>query len=123
MGDFKDLKVWQRAHALTLTVYAETQSFPQSEQFGLTSQLRRASAAIAANIAESRGRPTPRDQERFLHIAQGSAREVESHLMLARDLRLLKPEDSARLLSLVNEIQRMLTALTVKRIAASPPTR
>lgn len=119
MGDFKELKVWQRARDMTLAVYSATQCFPPSEQFGLTSQLRRASVSIGANIAESRGRRTLRDQHRFLHIAQGPAREVESHLILARDLQLLNPEQSTALLNQISEVQRMLSAF----IGSSPASR
>ena len=122
-GDFKNLKVWQRAHNLTLFLYGVTESFPATEQFGLTVQLRRASASIAANIAESRGRLGLRDQQRFLHIAQGSAREVESHLLLARDLGLLATDQSTHALMLVREVQRMLAALIGRRADVSPPAR
>lgn len=116
VGDFKGLKVWQRAHALTLDVYAFTRRFPSSEKYGLTSQLRRAAASIPANIAESRGRIGHRDQERFLHIAQGSARELESHLLLSRDLLLMRRDTADLALARVAEVQRMLAALIYKKL-------
>ena len=111
MGDFKQLTVWQRAHERTLSVYEATAGLPAAERYGLTSQLRRAAASIVSNIAESRGRYTPRDQSRFLRMAQGSAREVECQLILARDLRLLDRIPSEQSLSLLDEVQRMLSAL------------
>jgi four helix bundle protein len=89
MKDFKELKVWSKAHALTLFVYGVTRTFPKDEIYGLTSQLRRSAASIAANIAEGCGRRSDGELARFLQIARGSASETEYNLLLARDLRLL----------------------------------
>jgi four helix bundle protein len=75
MKDFKDLMVWQKAHVLTLAIYKLTLRFPKEEMYGLTSQLRRAAASIAANIAEGCGRRSDREFKRFLQIARGSASE------------------------------------------------
>lgn len=86
MKDFKDLKVWQKAHVLTLTLYRLTRIFPREELYGLTSQIRRCSASIAANIAEGCGRKGNAELHRFLQIAAGSASELDYHLLLARDL-------------------------------------
>jgi four helix bundle protein len=83
---FRNLKVWQMAHQLTLNVYRTTASFPKSEVFGLVSQLRRASSSIGSNIAEGYGRKTNKDKARFYTIAMGSLFEVENHLLLSRDL-------------------------------------
>ena len=88
--DFHELKVWQKAHELTLAVYRVTTPFPREELYGLTSQLRRASASIAANLAEGCGRSGDAEFARYCSIAMGSASEVEYHLLLARDLKLLK---------------------------------
>ena len=74
MRDFKGLKVWQKAHHLTLAVYQAAMSFPRDELYGLTSQLRRCAASIPANIAEGCGRKGDVEFARFLQIAQGSAR-------------------------------------------------
>jgi four helix bundle protein len=90
MGDFRKLQVWQRAHRLTLDVYRATGVFPKEEQFGLTSQLRRASASIGANIAEGCGRNSDAELARFLAIGVGSSSELEYHLLLARDLGYLE---------------------------------
>ena len=77
MQDFRQLRVWQLAHELTLDVYRITKSFPKDEQYGLTSQLRRCSSSIAANIAEGCGRGSDSEFARFLQIAMGSACEFE----------------------------------------------
>src|SRR5580692_474898 len=93
MEDFKKLKVWSKAHLLTLAVYEITRKFPREEVFGLTSQIRRASASIGANIAEGCGRRSDPEMKRFVQIARGSANELEYHLLLARDLQLLPVEE------------------------------
>ena len=110
MQDFRDLKVWEKAHRLTLAVYRATTDFPREELYGLTSQLRRATASIPANIAEGCGRNTGKELRRFLEIAMGSASEVEYHLFLARDLAFLKPESHDALNNQICEIKRMLSA-------------
>ena len=79
MQNFRNLKVWQKAHMLTLDVYKATKSFPREEMYGLTSQIRRASVSIAANIAEGTCRNGDADFGRFLQMAAGSASEVEYH--------------------------------------------
>ncbi len=110
MRDFKKLMVWERSFRLTLAVYKATAAFPREELYGLTSQVRRSCAAIPANIAEGCGRGTNNDLARFLQIALGSATELESHLLLARDLSFLEGADHDRLAAEVTEIKRMLTA-------------
>jgi four helix bundle protein len=112
MEDFKKLKVWSKAHLLTLAVYEITRKFPREEVFGLTSQIRRASASIGANIAEGCGRRSDPEMKRFVQIARGSANELEYHLLLARDLQLLPVEEFKELETKTLEIQRMLAALT-----------
>src|ERR1700756_3337844 len=89
MEDFKNLKVWVKAHQLTLTIYQTPRKFPRDEIYGLTSQTRRASASIGANIAEGCGRRSDPEMKRFVQIARGSASELEYHLLLSRDLELL----------------------------------
>ena len=109
--DFKDLKVWVKAHELTLATYRATRLFPREETYGLVSQLRRAASSIAGNIAEGCGRRSDREFVRFLQIARGSASELEYHILLARDLEYMQPADFAGLQSRLVELQRMLTAL------------
>ena len=86
MKDFRDLKVWERAHSLVLAMYRMTGQFPKHETFGLVSQIRRSCASIPANIAESCGRLGNSELHRFLQIACGSANELEYHILLAKDL-------------------------------------
>jgi four helix bundle protein len=108
MRDFKELKVWQKAHQLVLAVYRHTTAFPADERFGLTAHLRKTALSIPSNIAEGCGRQTDRDLGRFLSIAAGSANELDYQLLLARDLGFL-PEDTHRILSeQVAEVRRML---------------
>ena len=111
MEDFKDLKVWTKAHQLTLAIYHCTRRFPRDEIYGLTSQIRRASASIGANIAEACGRRSDPEMKRFIQISRGSASELEYHLLLARDLQLLTVEEFEDLEAKTLEIQRMLAAL------------
>jgi four helix bundle protein len=111
MRDFKNLAVWKKAHQLTLDIYGLTAGFPRDELFGLTSQIKRASSSIAANIAEGCGRDTPADFSRFLTIAMGSASELESHLLLARDLGLMKPDQFAAVEGKTVEVKKMLAGL------------
>jgi len=91
--DFRDLKVWNRAHQLTLGVYRVTRNFPREELYGLTSQLRRCRTSVAANIAEGCGRPGNEEFSRFLQIASRSASELDYELLLAKYLSLLSDED------------------------------
>jgi four helix bundle protein len=85
MQDFRNLEVWKLSHGLTLDVYRTTKQFPDDERFGLTSQLRRGTASIPANLAEGCGRGTDADFGRFVQQAMGSSSEVEYHFLLAKD--------------------------------------
>ena len=111
MKDFKDLKVWVKAHAVTLAIYESTRNFPRQEIYGLTSQMRRAAASIAANIAEGCGRRSDAELHRFLQIARGSTSDLEYHLLLARDLRFMNGADFKRIEAGIVEVQRMITSL------------
>jgi len=107
---FRDLKVWRKAHEFTLADYKKTSAFPKAELFGLTSQIRRASGSVGANIAEGCGRAGGPELARILQIALGSASELEYHLLLAHDLGLLNGPDYNQLERDVTEIKRMLTS-------------
>ncbi|MGA2722097.1 MAG: four helix bundle protein [Bryobacteraceae bacterium] len=111
MKDFRDLTVWQKAHELTLAVYRTTAGFPREELYGLTSQLRRSCASIPANLAEGCGRNGDAELARFCSIAMGSASELEYHLLLAKDLKLIKPKDHEALAGRATELKRMLSGL------------
>ena len=114
MKDFRDLKVWDRAHQLTLDVYRATSGFPREELYGLTSQIRRCSASIGANIAEGCGKRGNGEFQRYLQIASGSASELAYHLLLARDLQFLADSSYEQLSKNLSEMRRMLTALLQK---------
>ena len=109
MRDFRELKVWEKAHRLTLDVYRATREFPREELYGLTSQIRRASSSIGANIAEGAGKNSRAEFARFLQIALGSASELEYHLRLAHDLGYLTGDSHELFSAQVIETKRMLT--------------
>ena len=114
MRDFREIKVWAKAHLLTIEVYRVTTTFPREEIYGITSQLRRASASIGANIAEGFGRGGDKELARFLQIGMGSASEVEYHILLARDLNLINKKIYDDLEDRLVEVKRMLTSLLLK---------
>ncbi len=118
MRDFRELKVWEKSHRLTLEVYKATVGFPREEMYGLTSQVRRACASIPANIAEGCGRGSVAELARFLQISMGSASELDYHLMLARDLCLLNRDEYNRLAGELAEVKRMLITY-LQKIKAS----
>jgi len=117
MKDFHELKVWQKAHQLTLAVYHITARFPREELYGLTSQIRRSCSSIPANLAEGCGRNGDAEFARFCSIAAGSASELEYHLLLARDLDLIDPRDHKDLAEQTMEVKRTLSALLQKLTA------
>lgn len=119
MRDFRKLRVWERAHRLTLALYRTTQDFPKEELYGLRVQIRRAAASVGANLAEGCGRKGDREFGRFLHIAFGSASELEYHLILASDLDYLEHGCSLQLRREVREVKRMLSGLIAKLKADS----
>ena len=114
MKDFRNLRVWEKAHLLAPDAYRSTANFPKQEMFGLTSQIRRAAVSIAANIAEGCGKRGNGEFQRFLNIATGSASELEYHFLLAHDLRLIDDTAHQRLGHAVVEVKRMLAALARK---------
>jgi four helix bundle protein len=115
MQNFRALRVWQKAHAVSLEVYRHTQGFPTTERYGLIAQIRRAAVSICANIAEGCGRGSRRELVRFLHIALGSASELECELVLSVDLGFLAQQDHAKLEISIIEVKRMLGAL-IRRV-------
>ena len=114
MRDFRKLTVWNKAHILVIEVYKVTANFPKAELYGLTSQIRRASVSIPANISEGCGRESEADFRRFLQISLGSAAELEYHFLLARDLHYMNESDYDQLSNQAIEIKRMLTRLIQK---------
>jgi four helix bundle protein len=114
MQDFRKLSVWEKADALTIAIYKETKTFPVNEQYGLTSQLRRASSSIPTNIAEGCGYSSNAQFARFLNIATGSASEVDYLIHLSSKLELLTCEQVSRLNEGIVEVKRMLSSLLQK---------
>lgn len=111
MKDHKDLIVWQKSMELTRIIYTLTKRFPQGEIFGLTNQIRRAVVSIPSNIAEGFGRNSDKQFIHFLKIAKESAAELETQLLISRDLSYLTAKDAKSTLALYDEIARMLGAL------------
>ncbi|MBI3778378.1 MAG: four helix bundle protein [Gammaproteobacteria bacterium] len=115
MKSFRDLKVWQKSHALTLKkVYKVSTLLPREEQYGITSQIRRAAVSIPANIAEGCGRNTDNELARFLEIAMGSASELEYLVMLLQDLNYLTSQSINGIDAEITEVKRMLASFIVK---------
>ncbi len=114
MHKFKELKVWQKSRVLVKDVYKLTKELPSSEQFGITSQLRRATVSIPANIAEGAGRNSNKDFCRFLDIANGSSFEVETLFYLCLDLDYISTDTFSDINSKILEIQRMIYSLKSK---------
>lgn len=117
MKNFKNLRVWEKSHDLTLKIYRATAEFPREELYGLTSQIRRASVSIPANIAEGCGRQSEAEFARFLRISLGSATELEYHLLLASDLNFLQNKNYANMESDLIEVKKMLVTLIQKLTA------
>jgi four helix bundle protein len=117
MRDFRELKVWEKAHCLTIQVYRITKNFPSDERFGLTVQLRRSAASVPTNISEGCGRDSERELARFMSIAAGSASEVEYQMLLACDLNYIQDETHKELNQQVNEVKRMLNSFIQKLTA------
>lgn len=114
MRDFRKYEVWQLSHQLTLKIYKVSESFPKSEIFGLTSQLRRASYSIGLNVAEGSGRISESEFRRFLGIAYGSANEVEYITLLIKDLQYISDESFNELSEMIVRIKMMLRKLINK---------
>ena len=111
---YRDLLVWQRAMDIAVDTYALSRKYPHDELFSLTSQSRRAAASIAANIAEGYGRSTKPAYLNFLRIAQGSLKELETHLILAERIGATPSGSTDELLGRADELGRMLRALITK---------
>jgi four helix bundle protein len=114
MRNYRDLQVWEKAHKLTLAIYQGTYDSPREERFGLTSQIRRSSASIAANLAEGCGRRSNGEMPVSSRFQWVRGSELSYHLLLARDFDLLKNAEYFRLKSDLEEVMRMLSSLSQK---------
>jgi|ERR1043166_1079756 four helix bundle protein len=112
--DYKDLAVWQKARSFVKIVYQKTASFPQTEMYGLTNQMRRAAVSIPINLAEGTARFSKKEYARFTSISLGSAKELETLCLLAKDLDYLTNENASILMNDLTEIIRMLTTLRMR---------
>ena len=117
---FRDLQVWQRSMVLARQVYRLTSSFPETETFGLTSQMQRCSVSVPSNIAEGHGRLTDRSFAQFLSQARGSLNELSTQIELARELGFASTSEAATLLQDVEQIAKMLNALLTSVRRGSP---
>ena len=108
-GTFHDLIAWQKTVSLAKAIYQLTRQMPGSEKFGLTVQMRRAAVSTASNIAEGNARQSIKDYIHFLMVARGSLAELETQLIIARDLKML--QDIAKTMELLQENRRILQAL------------
>ncbi|MFQ5696445.1 MAG: four helix bundle protein [Terriglobia bacterium] len=111
LKSFRELEVWQKAHALALDVYRVTEGFPDRERFGVVAQLRRAATSIPANIAEGFGRRTTRELLQCLTISNGSLEETRYFLILGSDLNYMTQEECRHLDQQCDSVAQMLSAL------------
>ena len=114
MKEYKKLIVWQKAIQLVKLVYAIANDLPKNEQYGLSSQIKRAAVSIPANIAEANGRNTEGEKRQFLGIAQGQAYELETELIILVELKLMTEKQLKNTLALLDEVEKMLAALIRK---------
>ncbi len=110
-SSFKELRVWQEAMKFAIDIYGATAKFPRHEIYGLSQQLRRASVSVPSNIAEGKGHHSDKEFVNFLMHARGSLLEVQTQLMIAKELQYVEPTESERLLSCAEAIARSLNSL------------
>ncbi|OHB10646.1 MAG: hypothetical protein A3H52_01330 [Candidatus Zambryskibacteria bacterium RIFCSPLOWO2_02_FULL_39_26] len=109
--DFTDLDTWKIAHDLVLSIYKTSKKFPDSEKFGLVSQIQRASVSITSNIAEGFGRQSYREKVQFYYLAHGSLIEVKNQLILAKDLEYINNDYFIKILEKITLSQKLLQGL------------
>jgi len=117
INSYRQLGVWQKAIALVTEIYEASRTFPKEELHGLTGQLRRAAISVPANIAEGWGRNSTGEYIQFLRVARGSLLELETHIVIARNLDYLSPQKLQELLDKTQELNKMLNAL-INRLKA-----
>lgn len=122
LKSYKGLTVWQRSIQLVKEVFLLTNNFPRSEIYGIISQIRRAAVSISSNIAEGYGRGSRKEYNHFLTIAYGSALELETQLIIAKELNFAKAEDFLKAEMLLDEVLRMLNVM-IKKLKNSDLTK
>jgi four helix bundle protein len=113
--DFQDLIVWQKAHQFVLSIYLFSNNFPNNELYGLTSQIRRASISVPANIAEGFKKKTKKDKARYMNITQGSVEECRYYLILAKDLDY---GNTTQLMTNLEEVSKLLASYSSAILAS-----
>ncbi|HEX7344075.1 MAG TPA: four helix bundle protein [bacterium] len=111
---FKDLRIWQMGMDIVVKVYAHTRGFPKSEIYGLASQMQRAAVSIPSNIAEGHNRPNRREFGQFLSICLGSCAELETQMLIAKELKFIGDVDCQKLVELINSEGRQIRVLISK---------
>jgi four helix bundle protein len=111
LKNYKELKVWQKAYALCLVIYQMTKNYPSEEKYGLSSQIRRAAVSVPSNIAEGYGRKSIKEYTQFLYVAYGSICEIDTQLLLTRDLKYIGEKFYSEIRLQLSEVERMLKAL------------
>lgn len=120
ISSFTGLKTWQKGHKLVLNIYKISKTFPTEEQFGLTSQLRRAAVSITSNIAEGFSRKGPKDKARFYYTSLGSLTEIQNQLLIARDLNYCSRNEFATIAAETIELSKMINGL-IKSVSSLIP--
>jgi four helix bundle protein len=108
---YRDLRVWQEAVKFASLIYRETTGFPRHEIYGLSQQMRRAAVSVPSNIAEGKGRRSSREFSHFLHNARGSLLELQTQILIAKDLQYLAGSKVEEMTSISDSIARSLNAL------------
>ncbi len=121
--DYRELRVWRKAIKLAVEVYRVTDTFPKQEQFGLSSQMRRAAVSISSNLAEGSRRSTGKDYHRFVTVAFGSASELESQVIIAAELGFLNISQRSQLFDSLIDVSKMLSGLERSLRHLPPDTR
>ncbi|KAB2662972.1 four helix bundle protein [Brucella tritici] len=114
INSYRDILVWQQAMELVTAIYKSTETWPKEEIYGLTSQVRRAAVSVPANIAEGYGRDTRGSYQQFLRIAQGSLKEVETHLLIAERLGFIESAKMGPIMAMSESVGKLLRLLIRK---------
>lgn len=111
MNNFRELYVWKKAVNLATSIYKVTDGYPKQEMYGLTSQIRRCVVSISSNVAEGAGRRSKKEFRKFLDIATGSSYELETQLIISKNLHYINEDYFENIITELTEIQKMIYAL------------